>query len=929
MFAGPYARSALIYFDRGWSGVLPMPTGKMAKAYPPKGFTGKDSRYPPRDLVVRWVATRRDSNVAIRLPYGVVGIDVDAYEGKDGLATLNEHNRTLGPWLADPDARTVRSSSRSDGISGIYLFRASLPEGRRWRGSIGPGIEIVHAGHRYVMAAPSRHPKTDASYRWLDGTETVRLPEPDDLPELAPAWIEALTKPVHVSEMDTPSGLAKYQAAADGTNYGLEGMRRELDELRAAWDNDTGFNNKLNEAAFAIGQLAGGGELEPAYARGQIEQLMIEVGAPDDQYRTLESGFESGLAQPREAAPQTPGRAIAMASGGLRGDGTMLWYASTEKDDDGNARQVWKLWGDFDVKVLGKIIGPSGAIEEYSLAITRNRDSATIEAVLPVRILAKPLEFTKWLMGYEVAVLGTMAPAPQWNARFQLYLVSQDARESRTAPHLGWDDSSESFLTFDGVLTKDGLQPFDGVRPNPSLRDQAIDYHYGFAGTPEDARGVLREVLTFHAGQVTSVFGAWWAACLLKGQIMRKVSMFPSMGIEATSESGKTNGFFPMMIQLAGNRRGQANDTTANFRDIVAGHRSGIAWQDDLDDPRKLFELIRAATSEGTMGKKGEDRTSSVDAKLVAPIMVSGEGIDMSQQKAMADRVIPLRVGSPKDRKSLHDPSRPQWDDIVALRERWPDMTMLAGHLVALALGHVDLVNQIPVLRGGMSGRHADKLAVVRMGARLLARLTGDDSHIKLVDDWAAAHVDIGNENTLTLLIVPQFLKLVGARSEPRRYDNKPYHSVPFPVLIRPDKDEVMSVWVNTDLLALWWREHHHGKADQRTETADALRGQATDLGMKGQRAGESRRDFLRLRVYEGDAVTANRTEQHVWQRLPDDIAERLLYDFTDDATTEEDTPSAPVVPISGNGNGSGKAKLDPATIARINQATRARSAPR
>lgn len=921
MFAGPYARSALIYFDRGWSGALPMPTGKMAKTFPPKGFTGKDGRYPPRDLVARWSVTRSDSNIALRLPPGVVGIDVDAYEGKDGMVTLNELRARLGPWRADPDDGVlVRSSSRADGTSGVYLFRADLPENRRWRGDLGPGIEVVHAGHRYVMAAPSKHPKTDATYYWWDGAERVRLPDPDDLPKLADSWLDAMTKPIYLPELAVPDGEPKYRPDQTGTRYGMAALTSELDSLRETWENYGQFNNRLNEVAFAAGQLAGGGELEETYARSQITDLMIELGAPEDQYRTFESGFNSGLAQPREAQPasESSRRGIAMESGGLRGDGSMLWYQATEKDDDGEPKQVWKLWGDFDIQVLGKIVNPSGSIEEYSLNVTRNRDGARIETVLTVKTLSDQRALMRWLMGLEVAVLGMSAPNLPWNSRLQLYIVSQDARQSRTAPCLGWDDESSSFLTFDGVITSDGLRPFDGVRPNPVLRNQAIDYHYGYAGTVEDARAALREILTFHEEQVTSVFGAWWAACLLKGQIMRKVSMFPVMGIEATSESGKTNGFFPMIIELSGNRRGSANDTEANFRDVVAGHRSGIAWQDDLDDPTRLFELIRSATSEGTIGKKGEDRQSSVDAKLVAPIMVSGEGIDMSRQKAMADRAISLRVGSPKNRVSLHDPSRPQWDDIVALRERYPDLTVLAGHLVSLALSNVDLVEHIAALREGASGRHADKLAVVRMGARLLARITGDEHHIKSVDDWALAQVDIGNENTLTLSIIPQFLKLVGSRQDPRRYDTRPYHSVPFPVLIRPDRDDNPAVWVNTELLALWWAEHRNGRVEQRTETADALRQQASDLGMRGQRAGQSRVDFLRLRVYEGDAAAANRNEQHIWQRLPDEVAERMLAAFIDDDSTIDSPPPVAPVPING--------KLDAATIDRINAATRRRS---
>jgi len=96
---------------------------------------------------------------------------------------------------------------------------------------------------------------------------------------------------------------------------------------------------------------------------------------------------------------------------------------------------------------------------------------------------------------------------------------------------------------------------------------------------------VLDEVLTYHDETVTSVFGAWWAACLLKPQIEVATSLFPFVAIEAPSESGKTNGFFQMMTQLNGNTRGETQPTKAALRDMAAAHRNGIVW---VDDPAML-----------------------------------------------------------------------------------------------------------------------------------------------------------------------------------------------------------------------------------------------------------------------------------------------------------------------------------------------------
>jgi hypothetical protein len=882
-----------------------MPRGTLAKRYPPTGYTGKRGAWPPVSQVDRWVKSRGDYNIAIRLPHGVVGIDVDAYEGKAGGQTLAMLRDELGDWTVPAGQATVRSSSREDGISGIYLFRATPPDGLGWRGELGPGIEVVHFGLRYVTAAPSIHPSTGRGYRWLspDG-DTIRLPAPDDLPELAPAWIERLARPV-LASVPLVDTAPRYGQGATSTSYGERAMSRELQRLREVWDqNVEAFNPELNKVSFRIGQLAAGGELEPEYARGQLETLLNEVAAPADQYRTLESGFTSGAQQPRrapdrpveppptapaddppqpiEAAEQPQRKRHKFIAGGLRGDGTVIqverMMAPTTKG--GQRQMVWTRWSDFDIRALGRVVTDDGDLTAYSVELTRERDGHKFETVLPVRVLARPLELNRWLMSYEVTCITPDAgEGPAWNNRLTMYLAEQEAPLARTVPCLGWDDEAQQFITYEGAIEPDGLHPFGNVRPDPDLRGKAIKYHYGFDHSPQVAVHVLREILTFHDSTVTSVFGAWWAACLLKGQIMQRVSMFPVMAIEATSESGKTSGFFPMMLALAGNKRGQSNDTAAAFRDVVAGHRNGVAWQDDLDDPKRLFEVLRAATSEGTIGKKAEDRTSSVDARLVAPIMISGEGLDITKQKALSDRVLLLPVPSPTSRMSLHDPNRAQWDDIVDMRHAYPDLTALAGHLVVAALQHVDLIEELATLRGRARGRHGDKIAVIRLGARILTAITGDLHHTDVVDRWTNQVQDVGSENALTLSLVPEYLSLVGAVGKPERRTFAPHHSVPTPVLIRPDKDGTTAVWVNPDLLAQWWKEHRSGRVESRTETAEALRQQAVELGMKGERAGQSGYDYYRARVRDADEHTG-RAEMRTWQRLPHQVSGRLLAEY-------------------------------------------------
>jgi AAA domain len=192
-----YARGAPVYREAGWRGVLPLPPGQ--KSPPPKGYIGHDGRWPTDGQIDDWTADKPpDSNLMLRVEYGIIGIDVDAYEGKTGGLTLKHAEAIWGPLPP-----TYRSSSRADDeVSGIRLFRA--PAEMFFQSAIHfkdqglAGIEIIQPHLRYVTAWPSIHPKTGQQYRWWgpDGVQLTegQVPRPQDMAELPQPWIDALSK---------------------------------------------------------------------------------------------------------------------------------------------------------------------------------------------------------------------------------------------------------------------------------------------------------------------------------------------------------------------------------------------------------------------------------------------------------------------------------------------------------------------------------------------------------------------------------------------------------------------------------------------------------------------------------------------------------------------------------------------------------------
>lgn len=524
------------------------------------------------------------------------------------------------------------------------------------------------------------------------------------------------------------------------------------------------------------------------------------------------------------------GLAVAQArndNGYLIGTGTTLRVQCRYKDADGEYLVTMQDWADFDAQALGTVDDEVAERVHDVLIKTASRPEGR-RALLPNSVLSDYRKLVAWLGQYDC---GIAPPDTLWpraippNERLRRYLKEQDPPHFRVVPALGWSD--EGFICHEGVITAEGLGGFGKKRPDPKLVNWA-PYRYGFENEPGEAVGVLREVLTYHDEQVCAVFGAWWAACLLKPQMQQYSSLFPFMALEAASESGKSTGFFALMLQLAGNVQGQTLATRAAMRDFVSAHKSGIVWIDDADDIEHLTELLRAATGEGHMTKKAEDRTSQMNVTLVAPICLSGESLGLGDQKALLDRAVQLRVPSPTKRRSLRDESKLQWADIVELQQRYAPrggLSCLAGSVVQQVLARAEVAAQVPLYTTG--GRHGDKLAVLRVGARILADVVGDAQGaaiVRHVDEWAAQQEDPGSENTLTLKLIPTALRMQGFPKAPMKGESRVAAT---PAWI----DRYGYVWFSVPHLAEWWSWLRSGKVVQRTETEGALLDQARSLG--------------------------------------------------------------------------------------------------
>lgn len=633
-----------------------------------------------------------------------------------------------------------------------------------------------------VVIPPSVH-ESGRSYEWAGG-ELLDVPD-------------ALRHPSRPAK----SNVASIERARERRTPGST-----LAGLLADPPDEGGRNNWLTKVG---GHLA---KIWPTPMQDGYEQLMLYIG------QALPSPLEDGeISKTADSVWEREKSHVGdltcpPESGWLSGRDGKLY--TKRKGEDGNIYAV--EWADFDLTAR-RVVQESEERVFYVDIVT----SHTTYANEPLRagVLGSINQLNVWLAAHHMGIVGHPQDLCKvaYGTRLIRYLLAQDPPTARQAEHYG-HQADGTFLTPDGLIEGGSVVPFRDLIPADHL-PKWTKYRYGVC--PDDeALDVLREVLTFQHEDVASVFGAWWCMALLKGRYQS--SLFPFMMLEAVSGSGKTTGFFAQMVALAGSLKGAGQGSLPSFRDDVAAHRNGIAWLDDLNESEvnTAADIIRQATSEGSRSKKGADSRSTESVTLLSPIMLSGEGSgSMMSEKAMRDRSIKLTFDSPKDRRSRTDPDRPQWDDVLALTARYashPDgLSSLAGTLVAQVLSRDSLLSLLPSLRQSGAGRHSDKMAILRMGARILADVTGDNSHVERVDRWVEGQVDTGAANLACNKIIPWSLMDQGG-GVPRSANG--WQSAFY------DENDGC-IWVHPEQLSKrWLRQHHLSDRERQLGTEDAIR---------------------------------------------------------------------------------------------------------
>lgn len=294
---GVYAEGVVGYAQAGWPCIIPVPP--LDKFPPPVGYTGADGRDTEPLQLVQWAGSHADYSIALRMPDGVIGLDVDHYDKvkplpdgstkvveKRGADTLAKYEVKWGPLPATWSS-TARGTTEGPGLSRILFFR--VPP-QRYTTKLEGDVEVIQRHHRYAVVGPSQHHETGTAYGWFDpaGLPSEQPPKPIELTELPEAWVagllEGATDQGPASANPASGQHLLDQLLADTREECAEITSAKLTGLAEAGRADQGSRHDTMTARIHhLVQLAAHGHTGVASAVAELHELWQHLTAGEDR----------------------------------------------------------------------------------------------------------------------------------------------------------------------------------------------------------------------------------------------------------------------------------------------------------------------------------------------------------------------------------------------------------------------------------------------------------------------------------------------------------------------------------------------------------------------------------------------------------------------------------------------------------------------
>jgi energy-coupling factor transporter ATP-binding protein EcfA2 len=319
-------------------------------------------------------------------------------------------------------------------------FWFDQPKGQRIRntaGRLASGIDTRGDGG-YVVAPPSVHP-SGSIYEWL-ARGNVTMPD----------WLaQRLVK-------QQPARVPMPDISLQGTTpYGQRALEQEITSVALAVEGTR--NDTLNKAAFSLGQLVAGGEVDAHDAFNSLETAAQAAGLPQiEANKTIQSGFSAGQAEPRqspdngkpraelklvEAQPQPQQQTGRLHGRAVDGATFILHEPDQVPANWGRSDQV--LWAEGEGLLL---VGPDGV------------GKTTIAQQLALARIGITHDF----LGYQVTP-----------ARGKVLYIAADRPRQAARSFARMVDASRSSELEDMLVVWPGPLPFDPLKEPAGLADLA------------------------------------------------------------------------------------------------------------------------------------------------------------------------------------------------------------------------------------------------------------------------------------------------------------------------------------------------------------------------------------------------------------------------------------------------------------------------
>jgi hypothetical protein len=257
----------------------------------------RDQSTTDPETIRSWWITWPNSLPAIDLAKcGLIVIDLDRHKGgSDGAARFWEIAQAHGDALANvPMIMTA-----GDGVHAYFRQPQHALLGNREGLLRGQGINVRgHGGYAIGLGAVR---PTGGKWQQIDNTPDFFMSLADGtIPEI-PNWLRTL-----ITEDNQPFGplgsapTATVDDNARDRQYARAVLKGEAETVATATVGNR--NNSLNSAAFRLGTLIPTGGIDRLEVEATLEQAALHAGLePGETTRTIKSGIEGGMANPRQS----------------------------------------------------------------------------------------------------------------------------------------------------------------------------------------------------------------------------------------------------------------------------------------------------------------------------------------------------------------------------------------------------------------------------------------------------------------------------------------------------------------------------------------------------------------------------------------------------------------------------------------------------